>query len=373
MGKRLVALLTDVVGAPLWALARPLVTIRRTDTIERILVVEIWKLGDAVLATPALQALRFQFPRARITLLAHPSAVALFENTELVDEILPVAFPWTSEVRKYDVRRWDFRNLWKVVRDLRARRFDVAIAARMDPRDHALVGLSGAPVRVGLDHGGGAFFLNHRLPADDGHRVTDWMRLVRHLGYEGAEPSLRLALSDDERAGANRWVRSHSIADGDVIVGIHPGASVTLKRWSAEKFGLVARRAAAAGARVIAFDDPAMPLTWTSMDETVVPVRLPLRQMLAIMERCSVLVANDSGPLHMAAALGVPTVGVFTNQFPELYAPRGESHVVAMLEGFSCRPCFERCVYAEPYCNTGLGVDEVWPLLEKRLELLAAR
>jgi heptosyltransferase-2 len=335
-----------------------------------VLVVELWKLGDAVIATPALRALRTLYPSARITVLAQPATATVLQHTGIFDEVLPFVFPWTAEEGKYDPRRYDPRAWWRFVRELRARRFDVALAARMDPRDHALLALSGAPRRVGLDHGGGAFFLTDRVPANDGHRVDDWLRLVRQLGYAGPDAPMELSVGKEEAARAAQWLAAHGVTDDDVLVGVHTGASVPLKRWGGQKFEAIVARCEARGARVLVFDDPATNESPVAWGENVIVARLPLREMLAVLARCSMFICNDSGPLHMAAALGVPTVSVFTNQNPELYAPRGGDHAVALREGFACRPCFERCVFVEPYCNTSVSVDDVWPLVERRLELL---
>jgi heptosyltransferase II len=329
--------------------------------VRSILVVELWKLGDLVLMTPTLQALRRHYPSARITLLAQPVAATLLAGTDLVDEFVPFSFPWTSEAGKYSPRRYRVREMVALLRRLRSSHFDLLLDAREDRRNELLGALIGAERRVGLSGRGSALFLTDPVTADDSHRVDDWMRLVRHLGYTGSSPGMELAVSEDERVFAERWLSEQGASANDALVALHTGASVPLKKWDAGKFAELARRASARGARVLIFEDPqATPMERIDIDG-VIRVRLPLREMLAV------AICNDSGPLHIAAALGVPTIGIFTNQLPELYAPRGDSHEVVIKTGFACRPCFERCRYAEPYCNTSISVDDLWNVVESRI------
>lgn len=365
LGKRVVAGALAA-AAPLWWLVRPRRPAVPDDAIRSILVVELWRLGDLVLCTAALRALRARHPAARIALLAPPVAVELLEGTGLVDDVIPFVFPWTAERGKYRPARYDLRALRRVVRVLRGRRFDAAIAARMDPRDHMLLALSGAPRRVGIAHGGGEYFLSEPVPASDGHRVEDWGNVARALGFRGPTPPIELAILPGERAEARRWLASHGIGAGDQVVGLHVGASSPLRQWSLGKFAEIGRRAAGAGERVVVFQDPRGGDDPVSVPGAVT-ARVPLRTMMALLAECRLVVCNDSGPMHIAAALGVPTVSIFTAQRPDWYAPLGDAHGVAMREGFACRPCFDRCVFAEPYCNTSVGVDDVWPLVAARL------
>ena len=171
---------------------------------------------------------------------------------------------------------------------------------------------------------------------------------------------------EDERTWASEWLANHGVGAGDVVVGIHPGASAAVRRWQAGRFATVAERAIASGARALIFE-PLQPGV-SSWPEGSVPVSATtLRQFMALLERCSVVVCNDSGPMHIAAALGVATVSVFTAQRPDWYAPQGDAHAFAVVPGFPCRPCFDACVFSEPYCNTALGVDRVLPLVDRAL------
>src|ERR1019366_926604 len=156
-----------------------------SSPIRNILVLEPWFIGDLVLATPILRALRDKYPDARISLLGKPHAADLLEGSELVDEVIVFDLPWTAigASRKYDPRRY-VPSQWKsLAEELRKRHFDLTIDARMDLRSNVIAFVSGAPRRIGFRFGGGAFLLTDAVTArpDDHHRVIDWMTLMSPL------------------------------------------------------------------------------------------------------------------------------------------------------------------------------------------------
>lgn len=373
--KRRIAWFFDLVARPIWALAGRWVVPRRASNapVESILVVELWRLGDFALLTPALRALRARYPAAHLALLGPPAGAELLQESGLVDEVIPTVMPWTAEDGKYAPRRYALRALWREARALRARRFDVAVSARMDLRDNVVMAMAGARRRVGYDYGGGAYLLTDALPAQDGHRVEDWLTLAAHLGAAASDRTLTLRVSDAERAWAARWLSERGVADGDVLVAMHPGASSPVRRWAPDRFATVASRVAERGAKVLVFEAGSTPGAQWPAGAIVAP-GTSLREFMALLAHCHLLVCNDSGPMHIAAALGVATVSLFTAQRPDWYAPEGAAHRFAVVPDFACRPCFDNCVFAEPYCNTSLGVDRVLPLVEAALDrILDAR
>ena len=363
----------DMVARPLWAMFGRMIAPRQGPQadVQSVLVVELWRLGDFALLTPALGALRRRFPAARIALLAPPAAEELLRESGLVDEVIPIVMPWTAEEGKYALGRYDRRKLWQRFRALRARRFDVALSARMDLRDNLVMALAGVRRRVGFDYGGGAYMLTDALPPGDGHRAEDWLALTTHLGAPAGDGALTLRVSEEEQAWASQWLAERGIGTGDILAGIHPGASAAVRRWQADRFATVAQRAIASGARALIFE-PHQPGASAWPDGSVLAPATSLRQFMALLERCDVVVCNDSGPMHIAAALGVATVSVFTAQRPDWYAPQGREHAFAIVPGFACRPCFDACVFSEPYCNSTLGVERVLPLVDQALARVTA-
>lgn len=369
--KRLLGSVFDVLTAPLALIARLDALARRTPKrpVRRVLVVELWGIGDAVLATCALAALRRALPDAHLAVLVKPHAATLFENSGIVDEVVAFDFPWTSPSEKYALRRYDVRSIWGLLRRLRRQRYDISLDARTDPRNHLLTLLAGVRRRFGFAHGSGSWLLTDRVPAGDPerHRVDDWLGLVRAAGVADVAPSsLSVSVTEEERA--RKWLRTRGLNPARLLVGIHPGASHAVRRWDLARFAAVADALSERHeAQIIVFADEKgygeeMP---TKRGHAV--ARVALRELMGLMRQCDLLVCNESGPMHLATALGIPVVAIFTSMNPAWFGPRGSQDRVVMRSEFPCRPCFDRCVFDEPYCNTSISVAEVLTAAEEQL------
>jgi heptosyltransferase II len=307
---------------------------RAAEGVRRILVIEPWHIGDVVLVTPLRRALRASQPSARITLLARKHAEDLLRDSGLVDEVAVVHLPWTDETDKYplDAKQWG--AVGKVVRSLRRRRFDLTVDARMDIRSNFLAAAVGAPRRVGYDIGGGGWLLTSALPSerDRTHRLQDWADLLRLIpGSEGfvqlAAGPPSLVISEEEKLGAAS-ILNDAMGTGSPTIGYHPGGSHLGKRWPAERFAqLIANLQKSVGGRHVLFLGP---------DERdvegwppgVVVLRPKLRELMAFTACCDVFVCNDSGPMHIADALGVPVVAIFEIGNPQWFGPSGKRATV---------------------------------------------
>ena len=332
--KRMLLSAFDLVARPL---APVLLREKRapSDEVRKILVLELWHMGDVVLATSVLQSLRTMYPRAHITLLAKEHARELLEASGLADEIVTYDFPWTASESKYDPARYDASSIRNLVRRLRAEQFDVSIDCRMDLRSNALTASIGARRRIGYDFGGGSFMLTDAVaaPPADQHKVDDWMGLLpplRNTLNEGIPPAPepKLAVTDRERADAARLLASYDVGSDDIIVGIHPGGSHEGKRWPTDNFAELGRRLAQHDrVRLVVLVDPDGCGSDMQL-ENAIAVRTSIREMMAMFTQCDLVVCNDSGPMHIAAALGIPVVAVFRTGSPAAYGPRGLNHTV---------------------------------------------
>jgi len=304
--------------------------------VKKILVLELWHMGDVVLATPALQCLRAMYPDARIVLLAKKHACELLASSDLVDKIVTFDFPWTAMSDKYDPSRYDRAAIRAVVKKLRDEHFDLCLDCRMDLRSNVLTRSIGAKRRVGYDFGGGGFLLTDAVdaPAADQHKVDDWMALIDPLkatapGKAPSTPDPVLDVTDAERDEARSLLESYEIGPDDLLIGVHPGGSHAAKRWSVDNFAEVARTLAERhGAKVVVFVDPEGTGSTMQLGQNAALVRTSIREMMALLTHCDMLLCNDSGPMHVAAALGVPVVAVFKTGDPKAYGPRGLNHAV---------------------------------------------
>jgi heptosyltransferase-2 len=300
------------------------------DRRPRLLVVELWGLGDLALAMPFL---RVATQHCRVTLLAKPHAAPLLRRFAPEVELVPLVAPWTAFRRKYDLPAWPWGQLADKLTTLRSRRFHAAVSARPDPRDHALMALAGAAQRAGFSRRGSRVLLTDALPAPaDKHRARHWDALATHFGWELPAPT------PPPRNGRH--------------IVIHTGAAQPVREWPRERFEAVATQLRAQGWRITLLDD-------TERD---------LDRLLDTLASADRFIGNDSGPGHLAALLGVPTFTIFGPQLPELFAPQHPR--AAWIEGAACvfKPCFDSCRFGSPHCIRERFVPHVLPKIESWLQ-----
>jgi len=344
------------------------------EGVRRILVVELWNIGDVVLAMPFLAQLRKLFPGATTTLLARTHAKELLEGTALVDEFITSDLAWNAEDARAGSSAQQWLELLRVTGQLRGREFDLAFQSRLHVREHAILALSGARRRVGYSFGGLDRALTDAIVADDPdrHKVVDWMRLLGPFGGPVEMDPPRLRVSESELGWAARYLEARGISPSDLVIGIHPGASIREKRWPVESFREVAAALAVRpGTRVLAFVDPAGYGALLEEIPGVTTAQVGLRQLIALVQRCELLVCNDSGPMHIAGGLGVPTVAIFGSSVWRWFAPLGEGHqmLIAGAEMGSLR-------YGEgkaPYDVSTIPTTQVLASVERAFRTIADR
>ena len=319
---------------------------------HRILLTRLRFIGDIVLTTPIIRSVRDAFPESHIAYLGDRHAVTLLEHNPCVDSILP-----------YDYSRPAVLEQHRVGRDLRRRGFDLVIDMFNNPRSALLCLSTNAKTRVGLNRRGRAWAYTVTV-TDDGipkSPIQFHSQFLRALGIPLASTKTEIVLLPEEREGALEF-----LPDGSgPLIGIHPGASWPAKRWDAERFGALADRLADAGMRVVVFGAPGDQLTVQQVVESTssVPHVLPaanLRHLAAMISHCACFVCNDAGPMHIAAALDVPTVAIFGPGEENIWFPydRSLGHTV-LRKDVPCHPCHK------DFCpRTGDGYMECMKLLQ---------
>lgn len=357
-------------------LLRPLIPSRPAPNAAEppatILVVEYWNLGDLAILAPFLTNLRRAFPKARISLLVKAGLESVFEGQGIADEFIPVRVPWAQHFRrwrKYNPFSFDWVSFARTIRGLHKRRFDWAFSGRMDVRDNFFLWLTGARRRIGYGFAGGGTFLTDRVLPDltRPHRSETWLQLLEAVGASPSRPEIRLQLEDAALSFARSYLGSLGVPPNAFLVGVHPGARIPTRRWGADRYAQVARRLLKqTDAHILWFSEPGAPSRGPSL-ERCHPVSLDFRPFVALLSRCRLLVCNDSGPMHLANLLNLPVVAVFGPQKPEWFGPRGLHDRVVIRPEFSCRPCFDYCVFDEPYCLRSISVDEVYDAVMKQV------
>jgi heptosyltransferase-2 len=237
------------------------------------------------------------------------------------------------------------------------------VAGLGDIRHNLVLLLAGARRRIAYGFAGGGTLLTDVVKPDLSrvHHADLSLRLLEHIGIPVIPRKKLLSLApEDSEFGRNFFVKN-DIDESDLVVGIHPRAGAAIKEWGEDRFREVAEKIVSRfGAKVIWFLDPGLAsVSFNGHNRNIVQAALPLRQFLAVLSRCHALVCNDSGPMHMAAGLGVPVVAIFGPELPDWFGPLGAGHQIVIRKGMWCRPCWRKCKFAEPYCLRLISVEDV--------------
>ena len=318
----------------------------------KLLIVEIWQLGDLVLATPFIRAAVEKYD---VTLVAKPFALDLQPRFWPDVRVIPFVAPWTAFTGKYRLWQWPWHGMFRLTRTLSAERFDAGLSARWDPRDHFFLSLAGARRRLGFPRLGSQICLTQPLAKPDprDHRYEYWRVLA------GA---LELSLPKREAI-------SQPKAPRDRAVLVHTGAGQPIRVWPLDRYRNLISRLREKNFQVIVACDADQRQWWLQAGESDVATPRTVAELLALLDRAGVFIGNDSGPGHLAAFCGVPTLSLFGPQLPEWFAPLHPAGL--WIEGKPCpyKPCFDYCRFPTPHCLRNVTEEEVWAGVEKLLQL----
>lgn len=341
-----------------------------------ILAIKLVGLGDTVLMLTPLEALRRRFPEARITVLVTPLSVGVLGAQPSVDDTIV-----------YDILGKDrgISGVFKTIGELRARRFDCVVDFEQHFQMTSILSyLTGASRRVGFYYSGSprrGLFTDPVSLNPDGHMVDAYMDLLVPLGIESEKVrELKpIFVPPEDQAVVEKWLQGHGIDPGTLLVGVHSGSGIRapVRRWGGQKFAEILRRLRSEyDARVVMtggrdergrvrkiMELAGMDGVYSASGE------LTILQTVALMERCDLFISNDTGPLHMAAATGTATIGLFGPNSPTRYAPVGKRNT-SIFKGVECSPCIQIHEGRIDDCSDGIcikeiTVDDVWDAVER--------
>ncbi len=325
-------------------------------------------IGDAVMSEPALCGLRLLFPQAELTLLAKAPVAELFANDPKITHRLV-----------YDEKgeHAGIIGKWSLAGMLRRHRFEMAVLFQNAFEAAFIAWLAGIPRRYGYVTDGRALFLTDPVAVPDRqnqpHQVEYYWNLLKPLGLVGPPSRPMLVVSPEEERTVDMRLSVAGITPTDLVIGINPGSTYGgAKRWLPDRFAAVARRLAvqleqetgkpasmvilgakgeeSLGNSIAAmFDKPAVVLSGATT----------ICELMAIVKRCCLLLTNDTGPMHIAAACGVPVVAVFGPTDWRTTAPYGQDRSVVR-ESVDCAPCLLRECPIDHRCMTRVSADRVY-------------
>ena len=341
-------------------------------TVERVLVVRLRSIGDTVLATPSLFALKRFLPQAAIDILVEDWVAPVLESHPCIDSVITV-------------RKGHAVSRALVARRLRANRYDVVYNLHGGTTATLLTRATGAKHRVGFETYQYARLHNHLAPSSS----ALWRREKTHsaeqqlalLGWTGVpvsdRPRTRLAVTPDASAAVETKLRNAGLSDKPFVV-VHPAAAFATKQWSAENFGQITRELSEQGLPVVVITTPSQKETLAELQRhAAAPVvsfnDLSLPKVTALLARARLFVGNDSGIAHMAAAVETPAVVIFGSSNRAHWrpwvsdAPGSAAEIV--FEEMDCQPCHGYFCekFDQPECILRVPVNRVMAAIERVL------
>lgn len=332
---------------------------------RRILIIKPSSLGDIVHALPLLDALRAHYPSSYIAWLVGSTFAPLLDGHPLLDEVIPFDRRRYGRMLRSPAAAWAFLQF---LRDLRTRRFDFVVDLQGLFRSAFLAYASGARRRVGFANAreGAPFFYNQKVacPPELLHAVDRNVHVARQIGLEVDQPKFPLGLRENELAAVREKLNATTGGSIERFQAVVPGARWETKRWVPERLAAVIDAAAASecGPPVLLggpgdADYAARILAACRTNPINLVGKTTLRELTALLALAERVVCHDSGPMHIAAALGKPTIAIFGPTDPQKTGPYSKNALV-IRHDVPCAPCRHRtCDHHS--CMQKLDVEEV--------------
>jgi heptosyltransferase-3 len=322
----------------------------RLSPNARILLVRLRSMGDCLLLTSPLRALKEEFPGFRVTILVEPQFAGCFDGNPDVDEVLIAA------------------HKHSVVAQLLARRFEAVLNLHGGPTSLLYSWLAWGK-RIGAEHYKGSKLYHGVVPRPEphAHSVESTMAFMRWLGVRREQPPLLRYEVHPEEAE-----RMQEKLKGRPYVVIHPGSILETKRWSAQRFGELARGLATRGFTIVltagAGEESLASRVAKETGGTVIVLGPTIPELAELIRGARLYVGNDSGPTHLAAAVGTPVVAVWGSSDSRRWRPWSSAHRVVQ-NPFECNPCpGYRCLVADsPLCIESVTVEQVHAAVDELL------
>ena len=344
---------------------------RRYRGIKRILVKGTNWVGDTIISFPAVSALRHLYPEARIYVLVRSNLADLWKANPDIDEVIPYDMP--SGAGRI------FGEL-QIARLIRQKEIDLAVIFPRSFSSALMVFLGGVSRRIGYKSEGRGLLLTERIACTaellHKHRMYYYLHLIERLGSYPSPPLPSLALNGTQARWADTFLSRNGLK-GKVLVGLNPGATYgEAKCWPPERFAELGRRLIKDyGASILIFGSsrPQEKALNAAIADGIGEGCLNLSggtslwQLAALLRRCRLLVTNDTGTMHVAAAVGTRVVAIVGPTDPRTTSPLGEGHIVMRRE-VSCSPCLKRVCPEDHRCMELISVANVLAAAQKGLE-----
>jgi len=338
-----------------------------------ILIVKLSAIGDVIHTLPSLAALRRLYPGAHITwVIEEASSDLIMGHPHLDRVIISRRKRWIDDLKNSRFSE-PLREIHAFIKDVRAQTYDLVIDFHGLFKSAVVVLLSSGKRKLGYDSMQelSGLFLNEKIPEDmEKHAIDRYLDFLRHLGADEGEPEFLIPISEENINRVQHLLATNHIRQEDRFAAVNPVAFWDTKLWGNEKFACLCDR-------IIKELNTPIVLTGTdlaALSEIQFFMKSPavnlggetsLRDLACLYRRSSLLITTDSGPLHMAAAVGTPVIALFGPTDPLRTGPYGKGHTV-IRKDLSCSPCFLKTCEAKT-CMNDISVDEVFDNVKEKL------
>lgn len=340
--------------------------------IKNICIFQTSFLGDSVLTTPLVKKTAHMFPKAKITVVTRPQTVDIFRHLEEVNKII------IDDKRGLN----QIFGILRTARRIRRAKVDVLLVPHRSFRSALIAWLSGVKVRIGFTNSEGRFFYTKTVPFSWMiHDAERNLYLLQGIVQDNFKVELNLNKDDMDAEVSVAKMLKEAGAEGKMLVGVHPSSVWPTKCWPEENYAkLITRMEKELGLTAILIGGPKD----LEVSEQVArlsdghPInfatKTSLTELMALMKHLKLFVTNDSGPMHIATAFGVPTLAIFGPTTKELgFFPYGEGHRVVEVKDLPCRPCAlhggKKCPLGHFKCMKDITVDEVFDNVKEMLNI----
>ncbi len=342
--------------------------------IRNILVIRLDRIGDMVMTTPIFRALKEKWPGAQLTALVNPVNSSIITGNPFIDCIL---------IYDRDGKHKSLNNRLSFFKDIREMGFDMVIDPCLDYelKTSILTFLLGRRYRLGFEYAGREIFYNIRYPSnvfpaerERKHMIDYYLDLITCLGIDTEMRKPEIFLNTDEREKASMLLEKAGADPEGIIIGIHPGGNYESQRWPVERFAAVSDYLTAGyGVKVILFTGRNERQLLSGFKDCavkapIIPEGLNLREFMSVLSYCNLFLCNNSGPLHIATALNIPTVSTMGPTVPYHWWPRGDNHMV-LRKDLDCSPC-KMGICKTHECMKLITTDDFLAAVEEQLKHL---
>jgi heptosyltransferase-2 len=338
--------------------------------VKNILIRGTNWIGDVVMTLPAFAAVRKTFPGAKITVLVKPWVAAVFDLCPDVDEVFIFESPGRHE---------GVQGIRRLAHDLKEKRFDMAVLLQNAIEAAIIARLAGIPIRIGYNSDVRGWLLTHSVQRTKAirqvHQIDYYLEMLRAAGFETAGRAVRLPINEEYGVLGEKLLSDFGVASGGLICGIAPGAAYgPAKKWLPERFAAVADRLIRTHhAQVFMMgsegDRPSLDAVQGFAENRLINLagKTNLKEAIALIAQCGLFISNDSGLMHVAGALDIPTVAIFGSTNPTTTSPVGEKSMV-IYKSVPCSPCLKKVCPTDFACMEKIDVDDVYETAQRLLE-----